>query len=231
MDEDRATGLARDLRALARALELGFEGADQVEEVVVDQARGPRREEAVALAVGDDVFDLVLPACELRAQAARCDESVRARRRRLRCYGSGRALALPALRRAAGARRERDPGEPSLLHGDDGQRIQAVQGQRRKVGGREGLVALLGRDPSQRAEAVCGRKVPRARRGTFRRWRVADRHRFDAAGAIDQDADAAAQGVGVLGQLPGQIVRDDVVDRNAAAVETLDAVLLGRRKA
>jgi hypothetical protein len=60
---------------------------------------------------------------------------------------------------------------------------------------------------------------------------VADGDRFDAAGTVDQDADASAQGVRVLGQLPGQIVRDDVVDRNPAAVEALDAMLLRRRKA
>ncbi len=63
------------------------------------------------------------------------------------------------------------------------------------------------------------------------RLRVADRHGLDAARAIDEDADAAVQGVGVLGQLAGQVVGDDVVGGDAAAVEALDAVLFGRGEA
>jgi hypothetical protein len=57
--------------------------------------------------------------------------------------------------------------------------------------------------------------------------RVADRHGFDPPGAIDEHADAPAEHVAGLGQLTGQLVGDDVVRRNPAAIEPLDAVLVG----
>ena len=61
--------------------------------------------------------------------------------------------------------------------------------------------------------------------------RIADRYGLDAPGAVDQDADAAVQRMAGLGQLAGQLVRDDVVCGDAAPVQTLDAMLVGLGKA
>ena len=105
-----------------------------------------------------------------------------------------------------------------------------MESQRGEVGGGERFVAIFRRDPPQRAEAI----PPRRSRGLARHVhaaRVADRHGLDAPRAIDEHADAAVQRVAGLGQLTGQLVGDDVVRRNAAAVETLDAMLVGLREA
>jgi hypothetical protein len=60
---------------------------------------------------------------------------------------------------------------------------------------------------------------------------VADRHGLDPPGAIHEHADAAVQHMAGVGQLFRQLVRNDVVGRDAAAVESLDAVFVGLRKA
>ena len=117
-----------------------------------------------------------------------------------------------------------------MLHRDDRESVQAMECERREIGGRERLVAVFRRDPPERAEAIAARRrrgLPRHGHAT----RVADRHRLDTPRAIDQHADAAIQRAAGLGHLASQLMGDDVVRRDAAAVETLDAVLVGLREA
>ena len=61
--------------------------------------------------------------------------------------------------------------------------------------------------------------------------RVADRDSFDAPRAVDQHTDAAAQRMACLGEFASQLMRDDVACWDAAAVDTLDAMLVGLREA
>ena len=105
-----------------------------------------------------------------------------------------------------------------------------MESQRGEVGGGERFVAVFRRDPPQRAEAI----PPRWSRGLPRHVhaaRVADRHGFDPPSAIDEHADAAVQRVACLGQLTGQLVGNDVVRRDAATVQTLDAMFVDLREA
>ncbi len=105
-----------------------------------------------------------------------------------------------------------------------------MERQRREIRSGERLVAVFRRDPPQRAEPV----PPRGRRRLPRHVhaaRVADGHGLDPSRAIDEHADAAVEEVSRFGQLAGQLVRDDVVRRDAAAVESLDAVFVGLREA
>jgi hypothetical protein len=120
-------------------------------------------------------------------------------------------------------------GRAVAFHRDDRQRFQAMERERRQIGRGERLVALFGRDPSQRAETVAAGWGGRLSRD-LEAVGVADRHRLDPAGAIDEHAEPPVQSMARLGQLFREIVGDDVVDRDAAAVKSLDAVFFGRRQ-
>jgi hypothetical protein len=167
VNEDGATFLACELGALAKPLELLLEGADEVQEVVVDQPGRARREETVALAVGHDVLD----ASPRSAAAAPGHDRSGWKARRL-----GRLGGLRGFRRLraagltlVGGQQVGDPygtGQPVLGDADDGERVEPVQRQRCQISGRELLVTPPRGQESQRAEPVAtGRRARLTRDG------------------------------------------------------------------
>ena len=115
------------------------------------------------------------------------------------------------------------------LDGDDGHRVQTVQGQRRQLLRPQRLVLETGREEAKRAEAHPARGragLPGDRDAAG----VPHRDRLDASRAIDEHPDTPVQGTADRRHLAREIVGQDRAGWNAPAVETLEAVPLGRRE-
>ena len=131
--ENRPAHLAGDLGSLHVPVELSFEGANQLEEIVVDLTGRPRWEESIALAVGADLLDLgPRPTATAGTGSDGTAELSAANLVRLPvrpAFGF-----LTGRRRALGRRHQvghaDGAGYPAFLDIDDRHRVQTVQRER-----------------------------------------------------------------------------------------------------
>ena len=227
VDEDGASFLSGELGSLAEPLEFLLEGANEIQEVIVNQPGRARRKQTVTLAVGHDVLDAPARA----AAAAPGHERPGRKAQRLHGLGGfrGRRRAGFAL---GGGQQVGDPhrtGQTVLGDADDRERVEPVKGERCQVSGGELFVTASRGQKPQRAKAVAtGRRTGLSRDGDA--LGVPDRDRLDPPRAIDQHTHTAIERVGHPGHLAGQLVSQNLLRWDATPIEPLETMLVCRRK-
>ncbi len=221
VDQDRATAFRSALRPRQVAVELLLERLDQREEVLGYLPRRARRKEPVALPVGRDILGPVARGPSIEPPGPRTDEPARNDRwSRLAGSAAGGIGRRQQVRDADGTR-------PAVgFDGDERQRVEPVQGERREVVARRLLVRELGRHEAQRAEPQAPGGCARLARH-FEPVRFADGDGVDAPRAIDEQPHAAVQSVADLRDLARQVVAQHEVRRDPAPEQLLELVTLG----
>ncbi len=231
VDQDRAADLARDLGALAVTVELLLEGADQLEEILVDLRRRTGREQPVARSVGGHVLGLAPGRLRIGLARTRDGGSTRETTpwRSLAPVGPV-GFAPWAIRRREQVRDPHPARTTVVVDRDRGQRVEAVQGQRRQLLRAQRRVAEACRDEPQGAETQSSGGGARLARNDHALG-AAYGDGLDATGAVDQQADAAVEVVAQAGHLARQLVGDDRARWHAPAKQLLESMFFGGREA